>query len=116
MSIALIVLATLLGLAAAGSAAGKLRRVPSVVESMHSVGITDSQMKVLATLEILGALGLLVGIWVPLIGIAAAACLTLYFLGAVIAHLRAKQPLKDAAAPAILMLIALATTILELAR
>ena len=37
-----------------------------------------------------GALGLLVGIWVPIIGIAAAACLALYFLGAVIAHVRSK--------------------------
>ena len=116
MSIVLIVLASLLGLAALGSAAGKLRRVPSVVESMHSVGVSDAQMRGLAVLEILGALGLLVGIWLPFIGIAAAACLTIYFLGAVISHLRAKQPFSAAIAPFVLMLLALATTIAELMR
>lgn len=116
MSIALIIVATLLGLAAAGSALGKLRRVPRVVESMHSVGVSDSQMRVLAALELLGALGLVVGIWIPIIGIAAAACLTLYFLGALVAHLRAKQPFKDATAPLGLAVLALVTTILQLAR
>jgi uncharacterized membrane protein YphA (DoxX/SURF4 family) len=116
MSVALIVLATLLGLAAAGSAFGKLKRVPAVVESMHAVGVSDGQMRILAALELLGAAGLLVGIWVPFIGIAAAACLALYFLGAVIAHIRSAEPAKTAAAPALLMVLAIATTALELAR
>jgi hypothetical protein len=64
----------------------------------------------------LGALGLLVGIWFVPIGVAAAACLTLYFLGAVVAHARSKGPLKDVVPPVVLMLLALATTVLELAR
>jgi uncharacterized membrane protein YphA (DoxX/SURF4 family) len=116
MSIALIILASALGLAAVGSAVGKLRRLPQVVEGMHAVGVRDSQLPVLATLEILGALGLLVGIWIVPIGVAAAACLTLYFLGALIAHLRAKGPLKEMLPPVVLLLLALATTVLELAR
>jgi hypothetical protein len=116
MSVALIVLALLLGLAAVGSAMGKLRRVPQVVESMHAVGVRDSQIPVLAALELLGALGLLVGIWFVPIGMAAAAGLTLYFLGAVVANVRTKRPLKDVVPPVVLMLLALATTVLELAR
>jgi uncharacterized membrane protein YphA (DoxX/SURF4 family) len=116
MSVALIILATLLGLAAAGSAFGKLRGVPAVVESLHSVGVSDGQMRILAVLELLGAAGLVVGIWVPFIGIAAAACLSLYFLGAVIAHLRSAEPAKTAVAPGLLMVLAIATTALELAR
>jgi VIT1/CCC1 family predicted Fe2+/Mn2+ transporter len=83
---------------------------------MHSVGVTDAQMRGLAALELLGALGLLVGIWVPFIGIAAAAGLTLYFLGAVVAHLRAKQPFSNAAAPLGLAVLALIVTVLEVAR
>jgi hypothetical protein len=83
---------------------------------MHSVGVTDGQLPILAGAEILGALGLLAGIWIPFLGIAAAACLTIYFLGAVASHLRAKQPLKAAAVPLGLALLALVTTILELAR
>lgn len=116
MSVALIVLAALLGLAAAGSAFAKLRRVPAIVESMHAVGVSDAQMRILATLELLGAAGLVVGIWVPIIGIAAAACLALYFLGAVIAHVRAAEPAKTMLTPVILMVLAIATTALELGR
>lgn len=116
MSIALIVFATLLGLAATMSALGKLRRMPQVVETMHAVGVKDSQMPILAILEILGALGLVIGIWIPMLGVLAAAALTLYFVGAVISHLRVKQPVKDLAPALVLTLVALATTILELGR
>jgi hypothetical protein len=70
----------------------------------------------LALVEILGALGLLVGIWVVPIGVAAAAGLTLYFLGAVAAHVRVKAPMKDLLPAVGLMLLALVTTLLQLAR
>ena len=116
MSIALIVFATLLGLAATMSALGKLRRMPQVVETMHAVGVKDSQMPILAILEILGALGLVIGIWIPVLGVLAAAALTLYFAGAVVSHVRVKQPVKDLAPALVLTLVALATTILELGR
>ena len=116
MSFALIAVASLLALASVGSAAGKLSRVPAVVDSMHAVGVGDRQMRLLAGLEILGAVGLLVGIWVPAVGLAAAACLSLYFLGAVIATVRAARPARDIAPPAVLMVLAIATTALELAR
>jgi uncharacterized membrane protein YphA (DoxX/SURF4 family) len=116
MTIALIILAALLGVAAAGSAVQKLRRDARVVATMHSVGVSDRQIPILALLEILGALGLLVGIWLPLVGAAAAIGLLLYFLGAIIAHVRAKAPVKEAIPAAVLMVLALVTTLLELAR
>ena len=77
MSIILVVFAVLLGIVAVGSAFGKLSRNPRVVESMHDVGVTDPQMRGLAVLEILGALGLLVGIWLPWLGLLAAAVLAM---------------------------------------
>jgi hypothetical protein len=43
----------------------------------------------LGTLKAAGALGLLIGIRVPLIGIAAAVGLVLFFVGAIVTHLRA---------------------------
>jgi DoxX-like family len=43
----------------------------------------------LAGLRAAGALGLIVGLGVPLIGAAAAVALILYFVGAIITHLRA---------------------------
>lgn len=116
MNIALIAVAGLLGLIALGSAAGKLRRVPSVVESMHSVGVSDSQMRGLALIEILGALGLVIGIWIPVLGTLAAAGLAIYFAGAVVAHVRAKDSAKELAPALVILLIAVGATALELAR
>ncbi len=116
MSIVLAIIAALLGVAAAGSGVQKLRRDPRVVESMHSVGVTDRQIPLLAALELLGALGLLVGIWVPVIGIAAAIGLMVYFLGAVVSHLRAKAPVKEAAPALFLFVLACITVVLEVLR
>lgn len=116
MTLALIVLGSLLGLAAIGSAAQKLRRAPSVVAAMHAVGVSDKQIPLLALLEILGAAGLLVGIWIVPIGVVAAVGLSVYFLGAVVAQLRVRSPMKDTVPAVALLLLALATTVLELAR
>ena len=40
-------------------------------------------------LKAAGALGLMIGIWIPWIGIAAGAGLVLFFVGAIVTHLRA---------------------------
>jgi len=116
MTTALIVLATLLGLIAAGSAMGKFKKVPQIVESLNSVGVKTEQMPVLATLELLGALGLIVGIWSQPIGAAAAIGLSLYFIGAIGAHIKIKAPVAESIAPFVIALIALATAWLEFKR
>jgi len=51
-------------------------------------GIPRSHVSVLGTLLAAGTVGLLAGLAVPLSGILAAAGLVLYFVGAIIAHLR----------------------------
>jgi DoxX-like family len=53
------------------------------------IGVRDSWLTPLGILKAAGALGLLVGIGVPWIGTAAAVGLTLFFVGALITHLRA---------------------------
>lgn len=116
MGIALIVLAALLGVAAGASALQKLRRDPAVVASMHAVGVPDSRIPVLAVLELLGVIGLIAGIWIPWLGVAASVGLSLYFLGAVLAHLRVRSSVKDAVPAVVILLIALATLALELGR
>lgn len=116
MTIALIILGVLLAVAAAVSALGKLRRLPSVVATMHGVGVSDRGMVVLAIAELAGALGLAVGIWLSVLGVLAAAGLTLYFLGAVIAHLRVKAPAKDVAPAGIILVLAVAVLVLEFLR
>ena len=116
MTIALIILATLLGLMAAFSAFGKMSGNARTVEMLHGLGLRDSQIRLLAIVEILGALGLLVGIWIPILGLLAAIGFVLYFLGAIIAHARKKQPAKDMMPAAIILILSIVVTILQIAR
>ena len=116
MKIALDVVAGLLTLAALGSAVGKLRRAPAVIESLTSVGVKPQQIPLLAAVEIVGVLGLLVGIWSKPLGIAASIGFVLYFLGAVSSHVRVRAKLNELVAPGSILLIAVVTAVLELNR
>jgi len=71
------------------SGLGKLRRNPYIVKTVHEVaGVPMRWFPFLAGLEFAAAAGLLLGIgWAPL-GVAAAAGMTLYFVGAIAAHVR----------------------------
>jgi DoxX-like family len=60
-----------------------------LVGNMSKLGVPESRLPILGVLKAAGALGLLIGIGVPLIGIAASSGLALFFVGAVITHLRA---------------------------
>ena len=64
-------------------------RYKQILINMAKVGVSDSWITTFGALKAAGALGLLVGIGVPLIGIAAASGLVLFFIGAVVTHLRA---------------------------
>ena len=116
MNIALVILATLLGLMTAFSAVGKFSKNPKAVDMLRQLGITDSQIRLLGIVEVLGALGLLIGIWVPILGQLAAIGFVLYFLGAMIAHVRAKDPMKDMAPALVLLILSIIVTILQFAR
>lgn len=63
-------------------------RYEKVSIAMAKAGVPDSWMTTLGILKAVGALGLLVGICVPVIGVAAALGLILFFVGAIITHLR----------------------------
>ncbi|WP_327306835.1 DoxX family protein [Streptomyces sp. NBC_01298] len=113
MFIAYAVVAGLLALVLAASATFTLQRNPAITENMVKVGVPDSWLPRLAALKAAGAIGLLTGLWLTPLGIAAAVGVTLYFLGAIVFHLRAKD---YALAPAaVLLLIAAAALILRAA-
>lgn len=116
MQIAMIILSLILALIVLGSGAGKLRKAPQVVETMRHVGVKDSQIPVLALLEIAGGLGLLIGFANKTLGIVSAICLAVYFVGAVISHLRVKDTLKGFAPPLFLLVIAIVTAWLQFTR
>ena len=116
MNTVFIVLASLLGLVATFSAFGKYSMNPRVVDNLYELGLKTRQIRLLGTIEILGSLGLLVGIWVPILGKLAALGFVLYFLGAVLAHLRARQGGRDLIPALVLMVISIIVALLQFAR
>jgi hypothetical protein len=91
MLVAYTVIAVLLALALLVSATAKLRRVPQLVDGLISLGVSLGLFPFLAACEIAGAGGLVIGLWYPPLGIAAAIGLVLYFVGAVGAYLRGRD-------------------------
>ena len=80
------------------------------------VGVPVRYFPVLATLEIVGATGLLIGIAVKPLGVAAAAGLVVYFVGATASHIRVHDLGSDHIFPAILLLVvSIAALVLALA-
>ncbi len=91
-------------------------RAEFVVANSAEVHVPLSWLPVLATLKAAGIAGLLLGLLgVPYIGIAAAIGLVLFYLGAVITHLRARV-LCNIYSPGLFLAMAVATLVLDLAR
>jgi len=68
---------------------GKIRRDPRIVYVINEVvGVPLKYFSLLAACELAGALGLVLGIWWPAMGVAASIGLVLYFVGATVSHLR----------------------------
>jgi uncharacterized membrane protein len=92
VDIAYAVVAALLSVMLVTSAMGKFQKQERVVDMIVTkLAVPASWLPLLGIAEVVGALGLLGGIaWRPL-GIAAGVGVVLYFVGAVIAHLRAND-------------------------
>jgi len=111
MFFAYLLISIVLALALMASASAKLAKMEQVVTPITSIGVPPRWLPILAGLEILGAVGLIVGTVVPVVGIAAAIGVILYFVGAVIAHLRAGD--SNIAAPAFLAFMAVGALLLR---
>lgn len=71
------------------SGIAKVRRDPKVVHVIQEVvGVPPKYFLLLAGCEFAGSLVLIFGIWLPWIGVAAGAGVVIYFIGAVVSHLR----------------------------
>jgi hypothetical protein len=109
------VVVTLMAIAANTFAAtADFMRLKFVLITAAKVGVPESWLPMLGILKAAGALGLLLGlIGVPLIGTAAAVGLILFFVCAIIAHLRARY---YSIGPAVtFLLLAVAALVLGLA-
>ena len=84
MTIAYVTVTILAATAAAASAIADLLRPDWLLDNMRKYGVPEWTLLPLAAIKLIGAVGLLIGLAVPPIALAAAAGLTVYFLGAVI--------------------------------
>jgi NAD/NADP transhydrogenase alpha subunit len=109
------VVVTLLAIAANTlMAIGDFMGYKFVLNNAVKVGVPESWLPMLGILKAAGALGLLLGlIGVPLIGTAAAIGLILFFVGAIITHLRARY--YSLGFPSAFLLLAVAALVLDLA-
>jgi hypothetical protein len=109
MSTAFVVVDVLLALALAVSATFALVHHERVLVAMAKAGVPESKLTMLGSLKAAGAIGLLVGLAVPWIWTGAAVGVVLYFAGAVLTHLRARDyALAPASAFGLLAVAALA--------
>jgi hypothetical protein len=101
-------------IANAGVAIADLGGAEFVLKNSAEVGVAESGIPLLATLKAAGALGLLLGLLgMPLIGVTAAGGLVLFFIGAVIVHLR-NGVLHNIAFPTTFLALAVASLVLGL--
>ena len=112
MFTAYIVVTVLAAAANAFSATLDFVRFKQIIINMARVGVPESWITILGILKAAGALGLLIGIGVPLIGIAAGVGLVLFFVAAIITHLRVRDYSFGLAV--IFLLLAVAALILRL--
>lgn len=114
MSTAYIGVSILTVVAVGISAAGFFRPPEAILESMAKVDVKKSWLPMLGILKAAGALGLLIGIGVPVpsVGTAAAVGLVVYFVGAAIVHLRAGD--YSVSGQHVYLLLVVATLILDL--
>lgn len=114
MNIAYIATAVLVSVVLGVTARFKLIREKEVTATLTRLNVPDRMFPVLAALQLAGAVGLLVGIFFRPLGIAAATGVVLFFVGAVIAHLRAGDA-KGTPVPAALAVVSVAPLALGLA-
>jgi hypothetical protein len=104
------VVVTLMAIAASTFVAvANFMRLEFVLRTAAKVSVPESWITMLGILNAAAAVGLLLGlVGVPLIGEAAATGLILYFVGAIIAHLRVRDYYSIGPAAAFLLLAAAA--------
>lgn len=110
---AYIIVAVIAALTNGYAAANDFIRPAWLLANMTKLGVPRSWLTTLGLLKAAGALGIVLGIWVPLLGVAAAAGLILFFLGAIVTHLRSHD-YRSLGVPLGFLLLATASLVLEL--
>jgi hypothetical protein len=93
------------------AAANDFIRPKWLLGNMKQLRVPESSLPILGTLKAAGAVGLLVGLGVPPIGVLAAAGLTLFFIGALITHIRAHDHSLGNGVPVIFLMVVVAALV-----
>lgn len=103
-------------LANAGIAIAGLAKADFVLRNSAEVKVPFQWLPLLAALKAAGAAGLLLGLFdIPVIGVAAAGGLVVFFAGAIVAHVRARV-FHNIAFPGVYLVLAIASLTLSVAR
>jgi DoxX-like family len=85
-----------------------------IVQVIHQVvGVSLKYFPLLAACEFAGALGVVLGIWWPLLGVAGSIGLVIYFVGASLSHLRVGD-VKGIGPAAFILVVAAAALVLRI--
>jgi hypothetical protein len=113
MNMAYLVITIVAAAMVAFSGLGKLRRDPKIVHIINEVvGVPLKYFPHLASCEFAGALGLVLGIWWPFLGVVAGIGLVVYFVGAVVSHVRVGD-VKGVGPAAFMLIISAAAFVLR---
>ena len=107
MSILIIIAQVVLGLLFVVIGSMTVAGMNMFVENFRHFGYPQWFRIVTGSLEVLGGIGLLIGIWLPWLAALASAGLTLVMLGAVLTHLRTRDPLNKIAPAMVLGVLAM---------
>lgn len=110
---ATVIVGVLLALAFGAAGGSKLARAPRTVEMADHLGIARDRYRLIGIPEVLGAAGVLVGLAVAPVGIAAGMGLAALTIGATVSHRRAGDGPKAWAPAAGLGALAIAYAVLR---
>jgi len=83
-----IILSIVLAVLFVGTGTPKIVGLPFSIKGRNALRLPAWFWRLTGSLEVLGAIGLIVGIWVVPLGIAAASALTLFMIAAALARIR----------------------------
>lgn len=93
---------------------GKVRGTPQQVDIAERLRIEWSAYRLVGVAELLGSLGLLIGLWLSWLGVVAAICLVVLTAGALVSHLRVEDTPKEMLPAFVYLLLGLLTLSLRL--
>ena len=111
MSIPIMIVQIILGLLFVGIGSMTIAGRKMFVENFRHFGYPQWFRVVTGSLEVLGGIGLLIGIWLPWLAALASAGLTLVMLGAVFTQVRTRESLQKIVLPIVMGVLAIVVAV-----